>query len=79
MTLRERKVLAKRWERGDSAAVIAKELGFSNATIYTELKRGADGTLDKNMRLHYDAERGQAAFQEAMRNRGRRPAAAATD
>ena len=77
MTLKERKVLARRWERGDSAAQIAKDMGFSNATIYTELKRGADGTLDKNKRKRYDAELGQAAFQEALRNRGRRPTVAA--
>lgn len=77
MTLKDRKVLARRWGRGDSATVIAKEMGFSNATIYTELKRGADGSLDGNKRPHYDAERGQAAFQESLRNRGRRPAAAA--
>ena len=76
MTLRERKILERRWERGDSAVQIAKDMGYASATIYTELKRGADGTLDKNKRKRYDAELGQAAFQEALRNRGRRPAAA---
>lgn len=77
MTLKERKVLARRWERGDSAVQIAKDMGYASATIYAELKRGANGTLDKNKRKHYDAELGQANFQEALRNRGRRPAAMA--
>ena len=76
MTLNDRKVLARRWENGESAAAIARDMGFSNATIYTELKRGADGTLDENKRLRYDPERGQEAYQRALRNRGRRPAAA---
>ena len=79
MTFNERKLLARRWERGESATQIAKDMGFSNATIYTELKRGADGTLDENKRLRYDPELGQEAFQRALRNRGRRPAAAARD
>ncbi len=76
MTLNERKILARRWERGESAVVIAKEMGFSSATVYSELKRGADGTLDENKRLRYDPELGQEAYQKALRNRGRRPAAA---
>ena len=76
LTFSERKVLSQRWARGDNAAQIAKDMGFSNATIYGELKRGADGTLDENKRLRYDPERGQEAYQRALRNRGRRPAAA---
>ena len=74
LTLPMRRELAKRWARGDKAAEIARDFGVSNATIYTEIKRGDDGTLDENMRPHYDAELGQKAFQEALRNRGRRPA-----
>ena len=74
LTLPMRRELAKRWGQGDSAAEIARDFGVSNATIYTEIKRGDDGTLDENMRPHYDAELGQKAFQEALRNRGRRPA-----
>ena len=74
LTLTMRRELARRWGQGDSAAEIARDFGVSNATIYTEIKRGDDGTLDENMRPHYDAELGQKAFQEALRNRGRRPA-----
>lgn len=77
LTLPMRRELARRWARGDKAAEIARDFGVSNATIYTEIKRGDDGTLDANMRPHYDAELGQKVFQEALRNRGRRPAAAA--
>ena len=77
LTLKDRKILARRWERGDKAAQIAADMGVSNATIYAELRRGFDGTLDQNSRRRYDAERGQAAFQEALRNRGRRAAVTA--
>ncbi len=76
LTLLERKELERRWAQGDGAVQIAKDFGVANATIYTELKRGADGTLDENARPTYNAELGQEAFQRALRNRGRRPAVA---
>lgn len=79
LTLQERQELERRWANGDNAVQIAKDLDVSNMTIYTELKRGQDGTLDRNARMTYRAELGQQAFQRALRNRGRRAAAQATD
>lgn len=79
LTLDERKVLEARWAAGDGAVQIARDLGVANATIYKELKRGQDGTLDKNARLTYRAELGQEAFQRALRNRGRRMAVPAAE
>lgn len=43
LTLNDRKVIAKRWADGDSAAAIAEGLGFAPGTIYAELARGHTG------------------------------------
>ena len=43
LTLKDRTVIAKRWEDGDSATAIAKDLGFAPGTIYAELARGRTG------------------------------------
>lgn len=75
----ERQELERRWAHGDNAVQIAKDFDVSHATIYAELNRGHDGTLDENARPTYRAELGQMAFQKALRNRGRRAAAQATD
>lgn len=72
LTLKERKVIAKRWADGDSAVSIAKGLGRSPGTIYAELTRGHTGKLDRNSRPQYDPERGQAVYQANLRKRGNR-------
>lgn len=72
LTLSDRKVIAKRWADGDSAAAIASGLGFSIGTIYAELERGGTGKLDKNSRPQYDPAKGQAAYQANLRKRGNR-------
>ncbi len=82
-TMKERQILEERWEKGDGAAEIAVDMGFSPAAVYQELKRGevrdeATGELmlDANQRKKYSAEQGQAVYYANLRNRGRRPAAA---
>ena len=72
LTLKDRTVIAKRWADGDSAAVIAKELGYAPGTIYAELARGHTGELDRNSRPKYDPARGQAVYQASLRKRGNR-------
>ena len=72
LTLNERKVIAKRWADGDSAAAIAEGLGFAPGTIYAELARGHTGELDMNSRPKYDPDRGQAVYQANLRKRGNR-------
>lgn len=61
LRLEDRKIIAKRWADGDSAAAIASGLGFAIGTIYAELERGNTGKLDKNSRLRYGPAKGQAA------------------
>ncbi len=65
-------MIAQRWAAGKSPCEIAAELGFSQATIYTELKRGRTGRLDKNKRFEYDPEIGLTVYQENLRKRGRK-------
>jgi len=72
LTRKDREIIAKRWEKGDSAADIAKGLGFATGTIYAELTRGSTGELDLNSRPRYDPARGQAVYQANLRKRGNR-------
>lgn len=44
-------------KKGMSVQKIAAEVGFHRATIYNELKRGGDGSVEK-----YDAEKAQKAI-----------------
>ena len=74
LTLKDRKIIAKRWADGDSAAAIAADLGFATGTIYTELERGATGALDHNSRPQYDPAKGQRVYQANLRKRGNRSA-----
>ena len=79
LTLEDRRKIELMWRRNDSPVKIAAELGISQCTVYTELKRGrcvragGDVELDKNFRPVYSAERGQTVYQRNLRNRGRRP------
>lgn len=72
LTLSDRRMIERRWRRGDMPLDIAADLDVAPATVYRELKRGQDGTLDENARLAYSAELGQRVFQEANRRRGLR-------
>ena len=79
LTLEDRKKIELMWRHNDSPVKIAAELGISQCTVYTELKRGrrieAGGNveLDSNFRPAYSAERGETVYQKNLRNRGRRP------
>lgn len=80
LTLEDRRVIEKMWAENCKPVQIAAELGISQCTVYTELKRGqerdeqtGEEVLDKNFRPLYRAERGEAAYQRNLRNRGRRP------
>ena len=65
LTLKDRRLIAKRY--GEEARVldIANEIGCHPATIYEELRRGATGRLDARQRPEYDPS-----------GRSRRPSAA---
>ena len=80
LTLEDRRVIEKMWADNSKPVQIAAELGVSQCTVYTELKRGqeldeqtGEEVLDKNFRPVYRAERGEAVYQRNLRNRGRRP------
>lgn len=82
LTLGDRKKIEQMWEGKASPVEIAAELGISQATVYTELRRGsiydAEGkeVLDGNFRRKYSAEQGETVYQQNRRNQGRRPAEA---
>ena len=80
LTLEDRRIIEKMWAENLKPVQIAAELGISQCTVYTELKRGqelneqtGEEVLDKNFRPVYRAERGQAVYLRNLRNRGRRP------
>ena len=79
LTLDDRRKIETMWGDNATPVKIAAELGISQCTVYTELKRGqeTDGeggvVLDENFRPAYSAERGQTTYQKNLRNRGRRP------
>ena len=69
----DRKTIAVMYADGAIAADIARKVGVSTNTIYTELRRGQDGvTLDSNFRLAYDPDLAQKRVQEGLRRRGRK-------
>ena len=71
----ERQKIQAMWEAELSAQNIANEMGLSLSSIYTELRRGYDGTRLPNMRRRYDAALAQLRVQESLERRGRRKAA----
>lgn len=77
--MEDRRKIELMWRNNDKPVRIAAELGVSQCTVYKELRRGqqveegGDAALDRNFRPAYSAERGEAAYQRNLRNRGRRP------
>lgn len=67
----DREKIAAAWSGYAPVAEIATMLGVARKTIYSELKRGSDGSLDKNGRPAYDPELAQRNFQSSIRRRGR--------
>lgn len=71
----ERHKMQGMWEAGLSAQDIATEMELSLSSVYTELRRGYDGTRLPNKRRRYDADLAQLRVQESLERRGRRKAA----
>ncbi|MCI2057235.1 MAG: helix-turn-helix domain-containing protein [Oscillibacter sp.] len=74
LSLDDRKELARLWRKGENVASIAEALGCTMATIYKELKRGYDGTTDKNLRNSYDPTLANNVFRHTLSERGRQNA-----
>ena len=67
----ERQLFAEKWAAYASVREIAGLVGVAPKTIYEELRRGSNGTLDKNSRKAYNPELAQRRFQESLRRRGK--------
>lgn len=72
LTLKDRRLIAKRYGQEARVLDIANEVGCHPATIYEELRRGDTGRLDANQRREYDPLLAQKAAQAAIRRRGNR-------
>lgn len=69
LTLQDREKLEALYLDGHRVEHIAEKLNVHRATIYTELKRGYTGEMDRNGRPGYSATTGQ---QKIYENRVRR-------
>lgn len=56
-TYEERRTIQRMWEAGVQAKEIADKLNAPLSSIYSELRRGQDGSRLPNQRLCYNAER----------------------
>lgn len=77
LTLDDRKKFKEMWECDNAAPVkIAAELGISQATVYTELRRGqvydvaGQEVLDKNFYRRYSAEQPRLCTSRTSSTRG---------
>nr|WP_325307440.1 hypothetical protein [uncultured Oscillibacter sp.] len=71
-TYEERTVIQKMWNDGAQAKEIADKLEAPLSTIYSELRRGQDGSRLQNQRLRYNADLAQLRVQQSFERRGRR-------
>lgn len=71
-TYEERTVIQKMWNDGAQAKEIADKLEAPLSTIYSELRRGQDGSRLQNQRLRYSADLAQLRIQQSFERRGRR-------
>ena len=71
-TYEGRTVIQKMWNDGAQAKEIADKLEAPLSTIYSELRRGQDGSRLQNQRLRYNADLAQLRVQQSFERRGRR-------
>ena len=71
-TYEERTVIQKMWNDGAQAKEIADKLEAPLSTIYSELRRGQDGSRLQNQRLRYSADLAQLRVQQSFERRVRR-------
>ena len=71
-TYEERTIIQKMWNDGAQAKEIADKLEAPLSTIYSELRRGQDGSRLQNQRLRYNADLAQLRVQQSSERRGRR-------
>ena len=71
-TYEERTIIQKMWNDGAQAKEIAVRQEAPLSTIYSELRRGQDGSRLQNQRLRYNADLAQLRVQQSFERRGRR-------
>ena len=71
-TYEERRTIQKLWEAGVQAKEIADKLDAPLSSIYSELRRGQDGSRLPNQRMRYNADLAQLRIQQSFERRGRR-------
>ena len=71
-TYEERRTIQELWEAGVQAKEIADKLDAPLSSIYSELRRGQDGSRLPNQRLCYNADLAQLRIQQSFERRGRR-------
>ena len=78
LTFEDRKKIEAWYLNGDRPAELCVRLSCHLTTLYTELQRGATGTLDKNQREGYSAELAERRLRENFKRRGKKRATAET-
>lgn len=71
-TYEERRTIQNLWEAGVQVRLIADKLGAPLSSIYSELRRGRDGSRLPNQRLRYSADLAQKRVQQSFERRGRK-------
>ena len=71
-TYEERRTIQRLWEAGVQAKEIADKLEAPLSSLYSELRRGQDGSRLPNKRLCYNADLAQLRIQQSFERRGRR-------
>lgn len=71
-TYKERRTIQKLWEDGVQAKEIADKLEAPLSSLYSELRRGQDGSRLPNKRMRYNADLAQLRIQQSFERRGRR-------
>ena len=71
-TLEDRRNLQDLYETGLSPRELSEKMEKTDTVIYTELRRGRDGTRLEDGRLKYDATVAQRAVNRSLERRGRK-------
>ena len=71
-TYEERRRIQNLWEAGVQVKTIAEKLDAPLSSLYSELRRGQDGSRLPNQRLRYSADLAQMRIQQSYERRGRK-------
>ena len=66
----QRKRFQALYRENACVSYLAGYFDISPATVYREIRRGTDGSMDKNGRLSYSARKAQETFMKNLHKRG---------